>query len=452
MTGLRDATRRTWRIPTATVTAHDLPRTVRRLENRWADVEPKRPQPFELAAILKRVSETWSQSRSIDQLKRADARWLPYLLFFPADKPDSWLLNDAGFVDQFLHWLASSRPRAFVATLKEFIRRYPHGTPAFEPIRNGLKWGLPRRTGLRLVKWLQRSEEHRLLEQDGPRTVAQAIRSGASAPATLESAGLDGDLGASEFVRHVTRDYLAEISAALPEMEAAELRRGLEFVTLNGRLRFGDEPERVAEALLKPWAQRQPSSKQREIIVAFLLAHLQDPRIKSASWIKVSKTARAVITRWLVESSLDDFFRLLERSALDAHWKYRKQFWKKWLDKGLLSDAWPVLGEAAREDARRLWGADAIHFARLHGSSDQNHSVLLMRVGHLTIADWSHNGKCRMWVPQNADCPEFYQPLYTRAELMRGADEEFVHHNSDKHGWQSKVANYIAHETGQKYW
>ena len=45
---------------------------------------------------------------------------------------------------------------------------------------------------------------------------------------------------------------------------------------------------------------------------------------------------------------------------------------------------------------------------RLSGASPEQ-SVLLLRMSGVTIAEWSHNGSCRMWLDGNKDAPKLYQ-------------------------------------------
>lgn len=72
-----------------------------------------------------------------------------------------------------------------------------------------------------------------------------------------------------------------------------------------------------------------------------------------------------------------------------------------------------------------------------------------MKVGKLTIADWSHNGKCHIWLDGNVSSPKLYLNRYSRGDVVRGSDNDGqVHHGSDYGTWQRQVATYIRTHTG----
>jgi hypothetical protein len=48
-------------------------------------------------------------------------------------------------------------------------------------------------------------------------------------------------------------------------------------------------------------------------------------------------------------------------------------------------------------------------------------SVLLMRLGDLVIAEWSHNGAMRFWKADSKAAPEFHLTDYNGADLRSGS-------------------------------
>jgi len=77
-----------------------------------------------------------------------------------------------------------------------------------------------------------------------------------------------------------------------------------------------------------------------------------------------------------------------------------------------------------------------------------DHSVLIFKVAGLTISEWSHDGKCRIWCESNRKSPELYQDLYIAENLREHENKNFHHHGSERYGWQKKVADYIERYTG----
>ena len=112
----------------------------------------------------------------------------------------------------------------------------------------------------------------------------------------------------------------------------------------------------------------------------------------------------------------------------------------------MIVDAWVVLGEDARRAARNVWSEVPKH-ASLSGAGDASQSVLLLRVGSLTIAEWSHNGRCRVWQDGARSAPRFHAASYAKTDLRNAPDFEIAHMASDSYSWQMKLADYIRRET-----
>lgn len=74
----------------------------------------------------------------------------------------------------------------------------------------------------------------------------------------------------------------------------------------------------------------------------------------------------------------------------------------------------------------------------------KNHSAIIMRIGQLTITEWSHSGSFRAWLPDAKRCPELYKSVYSRSDLVENATFERTHQG----GWQSRFADLIDDQTG----
>jgi hypothetical protein len=80
---------------------------------------------------------------------------------------------------------------------------------------------------------------------------------------------------------------------------------------------------------------------------------------------------------------------------------------------------------------------------------DRNHAVLLLRLGDLVIADWSHNGRCGIWIERNRKAPSLLKGRYTSDDVdWSSADQSWVHAGAANYTWQSKVREFLAEETG----
>jgi len=230
------------------------------------------------------------------------------------------------------------------------------------------------------------------------------------------------------------------------------------FLTNGKALRFDDSRAAIAAALCKPWfnAARTPDADLQRDVTEFLIAQIGNPQIKQGRWIGAEKES-ALIRRWLARASLKVFFQLIADYALDQHWKYREAFWSACLSKGVIDDAWLALGATVHASARARQDLGNA-FGLLEASNAGDQSVLLLRIGPLVIAEWSHNGSMRAWHSEEA--PRFAQPKYGSGDLRRPclpfpsdpirgglpdtATSGLRHAGSASGGWQRRAALLLA--------
>jgi len=239
--------------------------------------------------------------------------------------------------------------------------------------------------------------------------------------------------------------------------------RAVSFYAPKGSLRFGERTTdgAMADAMVGPWLknQRQPSERMRSHVLAFLRQHLGDPRVDARQrWTEASESTRSTVRGWLSKLSLDAFFNVVgqfaENAGMDHHWKAREAFWGACLHHNRIEDSWLVLGEnvaRAIRNNREIQGS----FGRL-ADGNANHSVLLMRIGKTTFAEWSHNGKLRAWAADWQIAPKMFRAVYSRSELtaagmqfppprsrpdLKTTDKNGLTHHPDV--WQYRVAELL---------
>ena len=153
--------------------------------------------------------------------------------------------------------------------------------------------------------------------------------------------------------------------------------------------------------------------------------------------------------RWLAQATLEQFLKVVDRVAPNHQWDYRRAFWNAYIERRAVGNAWVAFGSSGTQIAKRLadHSGDALmrRFATLMAASS-DHAVLLLQIGDLVIADWSHNGRLRIWRRSNPNAPELNRSSYLAAELRGDADFETVHRPPD--GWQSKAEAHIRKHTG----
>lgn len=203
-----------------------------------------------------------------------------------------------------------------------------------------------------------------------------------------------------------------------------------------------------ATALLMPWIKDSPTDEFREYIMDRLIRSLKDPRIYDSGWLHVNETAKQVFLRWLNKQALEMFLQVVDHTTSVDQWDARRDFWSGYEEAGYVEEAWVAFGPDGAKYAKTRYGKD-IQFAILgsgDGSFQDDHAVLILRIGSVLVADWNHNGACHIW-SHDIDAPKLYQNRYLVRELRDNHDERRVHLGD----WMSKVANYIYRETGIRH-
>ena len=187
----------------------------------------------------------------------------------------------------------------------------------------------------------------------------------------------------------------------------------------------------------------------------------QDPRIGESTWPTISEylggqTTRQVcidtVKQWHIFQSIRLFFKIIEEVVEDGNdhqFPQRRDFWIDYFNKGLVTDAWIILGKSGLEEATRYKTAGDSDFINLRwaelkgGKKDQ--CVLLMKIGDISVMEWSHTGACRVWKKGDSNAPTFSRPRYDKTEIMGDVlDNELdriIHWPPDK--WPTKIRRRI---------
>jgi hypothetical protein len=446
------------RWPGGNIDRHFQPTYIRKaaaaVEKTLGDVEPRKPAKRDLELLHRRIHESFRRHGSISQVSSRDLRRLPWVMFFPAhEKTEVWLGANSEVIRSYGQWLAEGRrSRAAISLLHEFLRIYPADLKTFEELRSLLRLSIETAETPSLRRWKQRCTAYHLLDENGDRQfVRQMIAGDESFSDTLYAAGLDRGLDRCRFLASGTEKCLNDATATLRggRPNQARLARFLEWLESDGELRFEALRVETACALLEPFIDKHPEADTETRLREFFLRCLGDPRLpRSHGWSRVPFEVRHVLTRWLVKLVLDDFFRLLDETALDRHWRYRKSFWMAYFQREFITDAWIVLGKQASQMARRSFEQGDRATGKLRAGAQRGQSVLLLRLSGMTVAEWSHNGTCRIWLDGNHNAPKMYQPLYSGEDFRHGEDFSQRHIGSERGTWQGHIAHWMGENTG----
>lgn len=200
---------------------------------------------------------------------------------------------------------------------------------------------------------------------------------------------------------------------------------------------------RLANALIEPWDDAQPDDALRKRLVEVLLTFVGDPRLSDAVWqLPQTQGVKPRLLSWLAYGTIEQFFEIIDASAKAHHWNDRRAFWASYAEKGVVTDAWVAYGPKALRLARSA--SSSTGYGELSGAREQDHSVLLLQIGTLIVADYSHMGSCRFFTADSQYRPNFYASSYSDERLRWDSSEDIAHHT----GWQSRFATYIRRQTG----
>lgn len=369
---------------------------------------------------------------------------------------------------------SAQHQRTFRNLIEAWIAGFDATDPTISEAGNRISTILESAADQRLEFWRKLHERVAFFNvTKGPPSTAQWLLSGPEdVPKVLSKTGLDDPVrGNGGYSRAVQGAVITSVNSAMRSRWAEQaLTRTLTYVAPGNKLRFPEQRGELARGLTNPWRDRgaAPYEDTKSIICDFLVHHLKDPRTHPGNWQSAGEETTSLVRQWLVRASLDMFFGLIAQFALDAHWQWRAAFWKACMDRcnqnGVPFDAWVALGPQVNAMARgstELRGA----YGQISGAGVQgNHSVLLMRVGPVTLCDWSHNGPLRAWPNEWKDAPRLYQSEYQRSELTRqcldfppnqtyGSRGErtgkgLAHFNSVRSYWQGSAAELLSRRAG----
>jgi hypothetical protein len=363
------------------------------------------------------------------------------------------LADDGEFLDQFLNVVQAINSRI---TLKRLIHTYclhfDAGNPGIRRVGDFIRETLTFNASPVNSNWQNKFSQHNIFDAStAPDRLAELCISSPNPRTVLEQIGLKGQLLVSGLSAAVFERALTLLRRSLeihPQLE--DVDRILTWVHAgNGSIYYSAYRGALANALLLPWSGRTPDDSIRQKTQTFLLDNFSDPRIDIGPWVGVDPVARDVMIRWLAEATLEQFLKVVDRVAERQQWNYRRAFWTAYIQRRVVSNSWVAFGTAGAQFARRLAddSADTLmrHFATL-GGAGADQAVLLLHIGDLIIADWSHNGRLRIWRRRNPAAPQFNLHSYVASDLRTGSDFDTVHLPPD--GWQSKAEAYIRRHTG----
>lgn len=405
---------------------------------------PDSVEPEDAPAVVQRIWARYEQV-GFERLELRDLRMLAETLWVT---PNPFLVDTKIFTALGSQLRARKTRRILYALLTSYIAGFDENSQHTTAIAKFLAeeakdYGF---------SWLSAASELNLFDShNAPRTIAdQAMASSEDPTNFLFRKGLPVFQSGNGLPLSAFRAAAKKVKATSQNREQQTLKL-LEWAqTPQGDERFPTVAEALADALLSPWPLSPPPGDLGAQIVKFLIRHYKDPRMYPANWdarIDHSrphdKKLQAIFRRWQTGRSIERFLSVVGRYANREQWKYRKSFWMSYFSRGYITDAWVVLGQ----NPRAVLKTDDLAEVGLLGPGRlADHSVLVMKIGDLTIADWSHNAKCHMWRKNDRGAPRLFMKHYPVESLSSGTWSE-SHTASDHGNWQRKFSDHIYKQT-----
>lgn len=298
----------------------------------------------------------------------------------------------------------------------------------------------------------QRIEEGRLLDVvGGPLHLGKRLVAAQDLDRERALLGFDGALSSCRFVQSSVSAVGQQLSRSFRNGAniKTQWERYVRIVAPEGRILEVYAATAVV-TFLDPFLTGAEPAGLREQVKPLLLASFRDPRIDASRWPRFAgdtgnqrrETYLSVVRRWLVSETIDLFFHIIDQHGLDHQWRTRKAFWKQFFDNDSVTEAWVVFANKPHKSARRVnkTGVEgaSLEWGRIVNAGDPDHAVLLMQMRNVVVAEWSHNGRVRLWHGEgHPDRPSLYSKEYPTNALRRNPTFETAHLPPD--GWQHKV-------------
>jgi hypothetical protein len=310
-------------------------------------------------------------------------------------------------------------------------------------------------------RWLLKVKKYEFLGEDVGRNLSNQLllNQNETIDEILKDSGLNrGFMISGGFVKQVFKRTCEEVSKG---HRLDTLNRFFELLEENcvGEPQFpfvqkkSGDITAITQALLNPYLNEIPDTAVKERIENFLLDRFQDPRVNASRWNRVDERYRAVLSRWLTKESFELLMKVLSKTNEKKQWVDRSKFWGFYIDNDLVSDAWVAFGPDAFSLANSMVENGTLKskgaYAKLEKSNIESiHSVIFMKIGDLTISEWTHDGKVRIYSSSNSRAPKFYLSRYSPPSLR--SDHTPDYRKSHLGYWQGDVEEYIYQQTGIK--
>ncbi len=377
-----------------------------------------------------------------------DVRYLPYILDLTV-KNEEIIVQNKEFT-LFILDIICKRKRinsALGRLVKTYLNLYGNNAQGVEVLRQCILTNLCT-TSSRRKSVLKYKENIFLFERDAALLAVNRLNSKTDIKEFLISIGISDEMLSSGFVEAFSYVYFKSSSVAMKQ-KLDNLHSLLERPdgSINTKLMKGVY---ASADVLIPFANTFGIDFRTEIR-QFYMKHLRDPRLPGTKrWDNVSPEACKIFKQWITKFDLDVFFELIETSASDRAWRYRKKFWEVYIPH--MDSTWVVLGSKARSLVMSMRKGNQEEYERfnsygeLRGASSEQ-SVFIFEMRGYIFIEWSHSGRLRIW-KKSASPISIGAKSYFADDLRSDALYSKVHAAPDAYAWQEDVKLWIVRNCG----
>ncbi len=424
-----------------------LGRILVRLRSWWPDIESC-PSQDKLNKILENVKSIWNKNKNIESIDKTDLEYIPWVLFAG---PKPWLGEDEQFCKKFSEYLISfPHYKIIIRLISSLLYYYPADISTFPSWMHTIEYLLNKyhKSYWRLKIWYERHNRWNIFKINAPRIIADNWLREPTEKIFFEL-GI-ADANEHKFAHQVLKEIINNVNRESKKGNYYYIVGLISVLSKSNFIVHNDSLKKdIINSLLGPFIESEPPSDIRKIIIAYLLSNFGDPRFEVGYWQEIDDTLIHIIKKWLSLESFNLFLDIIEKTS-DPRFERRKKFWTYYFHLGYVIETWPILGKKAQREILQKISFDKDTYQQKFGlliNNDVRQSVLLLKISDLIIAEWSHNGKCRIWHGSNPNAPFLYKEIYTASELREKADYEKVHHGR----WEYYIANMIHEYTNIKH-
>ena len=410
--------------------------------------------PADLGDVILRAKEYFGSTGS-DHLNDKETRLIAFVSL-SLDEDDDF------FAAFFKHVSKVESRRVLSALFASYVMNFNEHNHSVTKAAELLR----KKKGLLSKSWRKRLEYCDLLSvKNVTNFLAKRILESGDDRRVFESAGIVGAFSGSLLVQGTLITLARMVSERVEKGDTEVLYDFLKIICVGEKIK----PQAGAAAMiaaLKPFLENSPSAHLKGLLQGIFINSFSDPRVSPSEWPAISQRdggdglridCMGLVKRWLNFEAIELFFRVIAEHAPDAQFEPRRQLWKSYFDQEFVGDAHIALGQSADRTARRLKQTDENAMGLIWGDlngANPDQSVLLMQIGELTVAEWSHNGKFRAWSADSTHKPKFYKRAYSANELKRGSNKIRNVNGNYNDGivhlgnWVDRAKLYVTQETG----